>query len=269
MRVAHHIIVVVLVCSLGGLALAGALAVGYRDLDMQTSDLGQNSAALRDISHLETMIAQWLVTVDLVLYEGETYLANGARDQSSSLLALFDGLRGGALGQHSADQIDSATARIRAIDGLVEQAANLDGIDRDSRLSALASLVDENSGGLIEALDTTAIDMRERSERLTGGLEAQRQRLGWMAIALSLGYILCVFAVWRWASLTVVRPLARLTEAARDGEIGGAPIHDQARGSSEVRQLAASIHSYAEKLTASAKKVEESNQELNETLETL
>jgi hypothetical protein len=243
MRVAHHIIVVVLVCSLGGLALAGALAVGYRDLDMQTSDLGQNSAALRDISHLETMIAQWLVTVDLVLYEGETYLANGARDQSSSLLALFD--------------------------GLVEQAANLDGIDRDSRLSALASLVDENSGGLIEALDTTAIDMRERSERLTGGLEAQRQRLGWMAIALSLGYILCVFAVWRWASLTVVRPLARLTEAARDGEIGGAPIHDQARGSSEVRQLAASIHSYAEKLTASAKKVEESNQELNETLETL
>ena len=269
MRVAHHTAVVVLVCSIGGLTLAGALASGYRDIDLQARDLGQNSAALRDITHLRTLVAQWFVTVDLVLYQGETYLANGANDQASSLLILFDGLRGGALGQHSADQIDSAAAEIRAIDRLVERAANLGGMDRDSQLSGLARQVDEHSGGLIEAIEVTLSDMRERSERLTSGLEQQRKRLGSMAIAFGLAYVLGVVAVWRWASVTVVRPLARLTAAARDRNIADSSIHDEARGPSEVRQLSASICSYAERLTASAKEVEAANEELTGTLREL
>ena len=269
MRVAHHTAVVVLVCSLGGLTLAGALAHGYRNIDGQTRDLGQSSAALRDISHLGTMVAQWLVTVDLVLYQGETYLANGAHDQATNLLAVFDNLRDGTLGQHSARQIDSATAEIKAIDQLVGRAAALGGENRDSLLSKLARQVDGHSGGLIEAIEATSSDMRERSEHLTSDLEEQRERLGSMAIAFGLAYVAGVFAVWRWASVTVVRPLARLTAATRDRNIIDASIRDEARGPTEVRQLAVSIYSYAERLTASAKRVEAVNEELTGTLRKL
>ena len=263
MRVAHHTAVVVLVCSLG------ALASGYRDIDGQTRDLGQNSAALRDISHLGTLVAQWFVTVDLVFYQGETYLVSGARDQAANLLTVFEGLRGGALGRHSAQQIDSAAAEIRAIDQLIEQAGALSGENRDSLLSGLTGQVDEHSSELVEAIEATSSDMRERSERLTGELEEQRERLGSMAIALGLAYVGGVFGVWRWASVTVVRPLARLTAASLDGNIVDSSIHDEARGPSEVRQLTASIHSYAERLTASAKKVEAANEELSGTLREL
>ena len=269
MRVAHHTAVVVLVCSLGGLGLAGALASGYRDIDGQTRDLGQNSVALRDISHLETLVAQWFVTVDLVFYQGETYLVSGARDQAANLLTVFEGLRGGALGRHSAPRIDAAAAEIRAIDQLIERAGALGGENRDSLLSGLTGQVDEHSGGLVEAIEATSSDMRERSERLTGDLEEQRERLGSMAIALGLAYVGGVFAVWRWASVTVVRPLARLTAASLDGNIADSSIHGEARGPSEVRQLTASIHSYAERLTASAKKVEAANEELSGTLREL
>ncbi len=269
MRVAHHTAVVVLVCSLGGLGLAGALASGYRDIDGQTRDLGQNSVALRDISHLGTLVAQWFVTVDLVFYQGETYLVSGARDQAANLLTVFEGLRGGALGRHSAHQIDSAATEIRAIDQLIEQAGALSGENRDSLLSGLTGQVDEHSSGLVEAIEATSSDMRERSERPTGELEEQRERLGSMAIALGLAYVGGVFGVWRWASVTVVRPLARLTAASLDGNIADSSIHDEARGPSEVRQLTASIHSYAERLTASAKKVEAANEELAGTLREL
>ena len=269
MRVAHHTAVVVLVCSLGGLGLAGTLASGYRDIDGQTRDLGQNSVALRDISHLGTLVAQWFVTVDLVFYQGETYLVSGARDQAANLLTVFEGLRGGALGRHSAPQIDAAAAEIRAIDQLIERAGALGGENRDSLLSGLTGQVDEHSGGLVEAIEATSSDMRERSERLTGDLEEQRERLGSMAIALGLAYVGGVFAVWRWASVTVVRPLARLTAASLDGNIADSSIHGEARGPSEVRQLTASIHLYAERLTASAKKVEAANEELSGTLREL
>ena len=269
MRVAHHTAVVVLVCSLGGLGLAGALASGYRDIDGQTRDLGQNSVALRDISHLETLVAQWFVTVDLVFYQGETYLVSGARDQAANLLTVFEGLRGGALGRHSAPQIDAAAAEIRAIDRFIEQAGALGGgepgqpaqrADRAGRRAFRRAGRGHRSYVERHARAVRATDERPRRAARAAWFDGHRPRLA---------YVGGVFAVWRWASVTVVRPLARLTAATLDGNITDSSIHDEARGPSEVRQLTASIHSYAERLTASAKRVEAANEELSGTLREL
>ena len=107
MRIRHHLLIMLLICVTGGVASTFGLAQMYRRLDVQQHQVGADSLALSGLERLKDGVDRLLVTADLAIGGGETYLLAGARKQVDQLLALVEALREEAL--HGVVQRETAS----------------------------------------------------------------------------------------------------------------------------------------------------------------
>jgi len=85
MRISNHILLLVIVCTVGGLALAAGLYHAHDKLSQRIER--QNAFALteHDTTRLEENFSQWLVWCDLIFGNGNTYLVEGALEHGNAL----------------------------------------------------------------------------------------------------------------------------------------------------------------------------------------
>ncbi len=245
LRINHHIAIVITACCLGGLALTFGLAIGYQRVVSASERLGPNSAALRDVSHLKTLTRQWLVTSDLVLGSGETYLASGASQQATGMSSIMSELRLSPLTQKNLGDVESIQQAIDGILQSIELSSTLRAHGREDRVNELVVQADAHSMEMIDAIERLDSAMRQRSEDMETALDSRRQRLSVAAGAGILGYLFFIFLLWRWSSRRLVRPLQRLTSAAVSAGENSVLSDTQQGGPTEVRQLTSAIVQFA------------------------
>ena len=112
MRVGAYMAIVVLVCCIGGLALALGLSWAYADLDRDIEAYGAQSALLRDLSRLEEDLGQWTVTSDLVYGSGDTYLIDGALRRGDAILQTILRIHGDSMASPYFETLDKVEALV-------------------------------------------------------------------------------------------------------------------------------------------------------------
>lgn len=238
MRIKYHVGSVILICSLGGLALALGLARLQRGIENEVRELGPDSLAVQSAGRLQTLVGQWLLSCDLVLSgTGGTYLLEGSTQQAGEAVALIHDLQRFRLAAGEVSRLEVMNARIRRVDHLVAEAARTSGPDRLRRLNRYSAEVDAETEPLVADVSRLSGALGAGAAEAARLVEVQRARLRaatWLAGTL---YAAVVFAVWRWTSLKMVRPLQTLTAAADRVAAGDLDVHLSTTSSDELGEL--------------------------------
>jgi|GEM_PF-2127241 len=255
-KLAHQTGLAVLICSLGGLALAIELGRGLSSIEQNTRELGPNSVALRDIDHLKASMNQWFITIDLVFGDGQTYLAQGVADQGHDLSQVLASLSETRLGQQTNEPISAAQERIGEISNYISDSSIWSPEDRDAKLNNIINASDTAATALIDQLDQIETRLKDGSQQAVAQLDAQRARFQTTAIALGSIYLLLILGVWRWITVSVVKPVVELTRAASNAEASIQEFATEEHGPREIRQLARDIRSFVTDLDTARRRAE-------------
>ena len=257
MRIQFHIALVIVICALGGLGLSLGLTAAYRGLDNDVRELGPDSMALQTVSRIETLIGQWLLSSDLVLSGGDTYLQEGAQQQADEAVSLIGELSPMRLAAGYQERIDGLRTHILRVQGWVNEAAFASGPDLGIRLKTYIDLVDQDSTELVSEIADLSMAMNGEAETLIASIGNRRtklQVLTWLAV---LTYVLVVILVWRWASGTLVKPLQDLIEAARRVSDGDLDVKLGTVAFGELGQLSSNFDRMVSRLRSAKDEVEE------------
>lgn len=243
MRIALQTVLIVLSCLIGGLTLYSAVWLKFTDVEALRDRQQQSQLALRDIEHLETMLNQWFVTIDLFFSQQQSYLAPGisrqAKQLNTSLAAMTE------IAPHESPELQQ---HIEAISVIVAAASLQDPSDENlwnmrlDRADAESTLVVERMDSLYSHFEQLWTDS---SEALSAAEEAMPVTLA----SYAAGYFALVFVVWLWATRTLVTPLQKLhQQAMRPLEEQQAEPFDLQRGPFEIRRLGGSLNHYSHRL---------------------
>ena len=244
MRIGHHIAVVVLVCSLGGLGLSIGLGIAYRSLEQDWRRSGRDSLALRDIEHLETLIGQWLVSCDLVVSSGETYLAAGAARQSNNIKNVLSRLGDATIMSEERGSLADISGAVNEVARAVAKAAKVFGPERVSRLAESADRVDTESSRMIASLGVVSERTERRANQGRRSVESSLNRLTLLAVLLGGAYLALVLITWRWTAVLLVRPLQALSVGAENNALEDLPAGLSKRVPTEIKELTKNIRAY-------------------------
>ena len=235
----------IVLCSAGGLALAGLLVSQARSLDADSRLADGRSAVTRDVTHLTTLVRQWLVTVDLVTGHNGSYLWEGAQDQAheidEQLLALGDR----ELVKRIGADIEAMRATAERAQRAVIDFAFLDPATSKHTPGELIDTIDEETMQLVSEIDAMTETVEEERARTSVRVAARRAQFVPLASAMSVAYLLLVVGVWRWSVVTLARPIGVLTEEAT----GHGPFSDpDGRAPEEIAVLKQSLQRFATSL---------------------
>lgn len=250
MKLSHQTGLALLMCSLAGLALAVALGRGWSKIEQAAGELGPNSVALRDADHLEASINQWFVTTDLVFVDGQSYLAEGVSEQAAGLTQVLENLAATTLARGVQDDLADAAKQIETIAQAVNRSAMGSPQDRDENLNDAIAVSDAAATVLIERIEQIRTRMAASSQQAVAGLSAQRDRFKSVVAGCAAIYLLLIALVWRWMTISVVRPVVRLTSAAGQAASSVEAFAIAERGPAEIRQLTRDIGGFVNKLDA-------------------
>ena len=239
MSIRLHLIVLVLFCAFGGVALGIFLIDRQYEANNNSVLLAEAHQHQHDVQRLEDQIKTLFISTDLLFGSGETYMLTASKTQGSNALDLSLMLskhfqsHGGAITQALFEVQSNLQQLMQEIDKL-EKAANrsvfvidddqLDRVDADT-----IALVDEMQ--LIQEI--VQASLVEEELRYKKG-NSQFDFLAWGAVS---AYLVSLLASLWFAARVVSRPLAKLSRSASDALAGGAKFAVLPEGPAEVRSL--------------------------------
>ncbi len=252
MRIAVQTVIIVLCCLLGGLALYSAIWIKFTDVEALRDQDQQSQLAMRDIEHLETMLNQWFVTIDLFFSQQQSYLAPGIGRQASQLQTSLNEL--GKIAPHEAPELQKHLTTISTI----VQRASLQAPDDNAQWNSLLSQTDDKSTAIVELMDSLYSYFDQRREHSATAVASAEAGLVPTLGSYAAGYFGLVFLVWLWATRTVVLPLQKLhRQAMRPLEEQRAEPFVLDAGPTEIRRLGSSLNHYSQRLVEALHHAEE------------
>jgi signal transduction histidine kinase len=261
-RIKYHIASIILICSTGGLALAIGLASALGGIERDVRELGPDSLALQNVSRLETLVGQWLLSCDLVLGGDATYLAEGARLQADEAAAVIADIGSSRLAAAEGDRLAALTRHVQQVQAWVAEAAFGTGPDRPRRLERYVEWVDRDSALLVAEISRLSATMKNQAAASIARLEGRRARLQVLTWIAGTLYAAIVIGVWRWTSQKMVRPLQALTGAASRISDGDLTVQVPAASSDETGELSRAFDQMVSSLRRSREQVESYQQNL-------
>lgn len=240
-----------------GYALGFGLVLSYQHIEEQLQRLGPNSGTIKDAQRLQTLAGQWLLSVDLVLENRETYMARAADRQSAELRGLLADLRDAPLAKPSAKEIDLAERAVADIQNLLDEASQLRGDERDWRLPGIIEKADELSipfVGRVEALESTLVKRADNLELDLNDQRADLAKILWIAMLSFAGLVLLA---WWWSTKTIVQPIEALSTAADRAKQDEHLFVLEENGPKEVKHLTLNISEFVDGLRQAKRRVEE------------
>ncbi len=256
MRIATTTLLVVLVCLIGGLGSTGVVATQYMGLVSAQKANEEAQLYKRDIGQLESVVSQWLTTIDLFFGYEQSYLGAGVMRQSKELRSLLSDLNN-AHGASDVAEFAKLEYEITAIVSMVESVYEV-GSDDSKKWNDALSSIDESSATMVDVLFDLVQSIAETADSTTVDLTSAETRLN-ITIWICLGvYLALVLSAWVWANKRIVRPLVKLslqTQKRRDEvrfDIESAP--------KEIDMLAAEFGKYAKRIASEKSRAEQQQQ---------
>ena len=256
MRVRTYVVVVALVCALGGLSLAGFVFNRQQALDQDALAYESALGFKLDIQRVADLAKQLFVTSDLLFGSLETYMLEASKLQTQSALRLCR-----EVSERVPPDIVDATENLvlihDALDSLAQEIAHLEseaqrpGFGGSSdQLTRVDELTEKIVGSLKTLQDLADTKVQTAREAVSSG----RTQFGGAVWSTSILYVAVVAAVLLWASRSVSQPLLALTRSARAATQDHASFVADVHGPVEVRALADHIGQFVHSLQAEVRR---------------
>ena len=223
-------------CLALGIVDALVIARLHRNVDTMANEVAASGLVLSKLDQLEHATQGYALTLDLLLAQGETYLAQGACDQADWLLNELSLLLSAPLVQNASDNIDEIQQALQSSKESVENwtAGLWEADSSEQGLTKLASETDplvttliSGFANLITAAETSASDQQSklREHRRTA-------QVGTTLAIFAFGILVCGF--WYLSTRFVRNPLVALRDAGRFSLDEGGLLEVEERGPREI-----------------------------------
>ena len=237
MRVRSVLAVILTACLSGGLLVVWAIDSLHQEVDELSQLVSADSLVLSELTQLEAGIQQYVLTVDLILAQGESYLVSSVGMQQEWLEKSLVNLADSPLIEER-QLVDRLRVNVHALRSHL-QAWSLDGsaLDRAERLDRLAGMLDPLMMEIVTDFNGIQVIAQSKAAEAAATLVDQRQftNVATWGAAASFGSIMLF--LWVWASHYLSGPLAAMAAAGKKSLEEGAPFVALASGAAEVSEV--------------------------------
>ncbi len=208
----------------------------YEKIQHYSDQHMQSSLMRKDLDRLQNDVSQYLITIDLILGNGQSYLLDGATKKGSLMLQQLQTITENPMSSKFTANLKIVHEALTDINQLLETAATLSSENRDSELFRLLTLADETSIKLIKTLNSINKVFDSINQEIATRLEQQKNTADFAKALATTVFSLLILALWYWANRQISKPLVDLTDMANNVEKGitftGVP-----KGPAEVLEL--------------------------------
>ena len=247
MRISSYTQILVLVCLGAALASFLILKLKFDQFELASDRLQTLQISKNDINVTQTMLQQWYTTIDLYFADHQTYLANGIASQTQQILKRLALIEKATTDKKQVTQLQQ---RISVESRRIQQIAFAQN-PSSQQWSAQLKASDNNTQKINELYENVRTMTDTQFDSARQEVQYQRQLLKYHGILLLLGYIATVIIAAYQTSRTIIKPLEKLTELARQNpsleQINELQI---CHGPKEVKLLAASYQILYQQIAA-------------------
>jgi signal transduction histidine kinase len=235
MTLRAHLFLLVFTVALSGAALIFANEEWHSSLEQRRIELGDESVMREQVRNVSFSLQHFLVTYDLVVFSGITYLADDALVQ---LVNLDDSLGRMVLPDVAMSSTNSIRVRLQSTREILQNVTVGSGAENDA---SKRQAVEDELAWIVEEVEVL-------EGRITNQFESSRQALGRQkeiqVVAqrtILFSYVISLCVLTGWASRRIARPVDSLAKLAKHSI--GSPIAAQKMGAGpkEFREIATSI----------------------------
>lgn len=259
MRVSTKTLIVVLVCLFGGALSSSVVFYQYKQVEEYRAQRENSLLALREIDHMQTILSQWFVTIDLFFTDQQGYLNNSIQNQVPELAEMLRRIRlemGKINNIEKQQHFANVHADLNTVKELTNQAAIMDA-QQGKEWNQLINKTDNASNDIIENIFYISEAASDNAKQKADAFEQQQQYFIQIAEIAGIVYLAFVFLAWFWANINIVRPLVKLTQTAQDNkESGTEKVFLLTSGPKEIRHLSKSLQDFSTNLNKAKNRIQ-------------
>lgn len=260
MRVSIKTLIVVLVCLFGGALSAGVVFYQYKAVEIAREQRENGLLAVREIDHMQTILSQWFITIDLFFSNKQGYLNISIQNQAPQMLEMLHRIRY-EIGKLDDPVKQQYFAHVQTGIGTVKNITNeaaVTAVQQGKTWNKLITQTDTASSDIIENMFYISETANDNAERKTNAFEQQQQQFIKTAEIAGIVYLCFVFMAWFWANINIVRPLVRLTKTAQENKnTDSKTVFLLPKAPMEIKDLSLSIQAFSNRLNSAKDRIQQ------------
>jgi len=220
MRIRSYLAILVFSCLIGAYTLEQVLGFHFNHVQILASKHTQSLLRAKDFERIENSISQYLISADLVIASGNTYLIMGTKNIGESINNNLASLQNQSLPTFMNDEIAKAILNIKTINAHLETIAEIPDQELILHLRKLLPYYDAVSLSLVENIQLLITECNNMIEQDALFLAEEKHFIvtaAWVARAFLL---LLIIAAWWWANRKICEPLNTLIDSSHNALAG-------------------------------------------------
>jgi len=220
MRIRSYLAILVLACLLGAYTLEQVLGYHFNHVQILASKHTESLLRAKDFERIESSTSQFLVSTDLVIASGNTYLILGTKNMGEYINTELSKIKGVNLSSGLNAEINKAIININKINAYLDIIADVPEQELIIYLRQLLPDYDAISLSLVKCIQFM---MLETKNTISQDALALEDELNFIAVAawVSRGFFfILIIVVWWWANRKICNPLSDLIDSSHKALAG-------------------------------------------------
>ena len=220
MRIRSYLAILVFACLLGAYMLEQVLSYHFNNVQKLAEKNTESLLWAKDLERIENSVSQFLVSTDLVVASGNTYLIHGAKNMGNYLTTELSKVQADSHFENLNAVIKRSIVNVNQINGYLDIIGNVPENELTARLRELLSEYDPVSLALFQDIQFILKETNKAIEEGTRFLQEEKRFMtttGWIARGI---FLLLIIALWWWANRKICRPLNGLIHSSHQALSG-------------------------------------------------
>ncbi len=221
MRIRSYLAVLVSICLLGAYALEQVIAYQFNHVQTLADKYNQSMLWAKDLERIENSAAQFLVSTDLVVASGNTYLIYGSKNMGYYLSNELAEVLTKDYFKQFETEIKRSVTNIKKIDKYLDIIGDIPPDQLENRLSTLLDEYDPISLSLSQDVQFLLEETNTLILKDAKYLESEKHfmtTVGWIGRGVFFFFIIIL---WWWANRKICKPLNGLIASSHKALSGG------------------------------------------------
>ncbi|MEP0356182.1 EAL domain-containing protein [Paraglaciecola sp.] len=236
MRIRSYLALLVFACLLGAYTMEQVLAYRFTSVQILAEKHNESLLWAKDLQRIENTASQYLISSDLVIGSGNTYLIFGAKNIGDSLaneLAIIE-----ASNQFPSlkPKIQEAQSSVSNINKILDTIADIPSNKLEQSLSKLLIEYDPVSLKLSRNIQILSKETSTFIQQESLFLSEQKQGMKQISWITRLVFFLLIIILWWWANYRICKPLNGLVKSS-NGVLSGHRFDAPDKAPKEIIEL--------------------------------
>jgi diguanylate cyclase (GGDEF)-like protein len=252
MKIGTYVAILIAACLVGGYFIEFVLSGQFNSFNQASTRHNDNRLWLKDFERVVSDSNQYLISVDLIIASGQTYLAQGAKNKGQLIATELRVLESKPQSLFTNPSLAKLSNDVLGINELIEKTELVNAEGREEKLSILLNQYDPIAFKLSSELAQLKQQFQSTLSVNLKQLEIVKAESEQLTIITRVVYSLFLMGLWYWASRKISSPLQDLTNMAQSAEKGG-QFEGVNRGPREIRQLSKNMEDMTNSLSYQAR----------------